>query len=337
MKYINMLIFTLFFQGCNQPALKTASMVEIRCVELSTDRNYNLRNINILDFKNDVVNFDDTLSIEMSRTGFDGEIYFRPQRNENLLVVNNHKALENNQAIKDIYGVRNDIYLDGEVVIADFNHKEFDEDKINYKKCEVYDGSTGLCKKYETFADKCNIYGYELSVHVKVRALPAGDILMDKQYKKDKKVTECMSESGDKVTQPILSLQLEELAQEISNNLIDDLLPKYKIIDVPFIETEDIYYTQEQKNILKNAIEVARTDLHKAVNIFKMLVSDTKSFSSTSLYNLGLVYEALGDIQNAKRFYFLAERIMYKSKNINPLLLQANKRVNKYKYISKGI
>lgn len=328
-KYILFLAMIAFFSSCSQ-SLKQFTTNEVsnqtaKVVSIYSDglENEVIEDILILDFNRDIVNFADNIYSELNNIYVGGERFYNVQRREDLALVYNYDSASK----KD--GVGNKTFIiNGDILLADFTTKKTLKKRTDYDNCLKYNKSTKQCALYPIVEDICTDYDYKLGVKVVIREISSSKIIYDKYFETKNTISKC-NKLGSAKELPLLSSNLDFLSKELSKQLIDDLLPKRKIVNIPFLINEDIHYTKEESNMLKNGIASFRHDRKEAIVIFESLVESTRQYSSTALYNLALAYESTREFNKAKEFYGKAFEVASMQDEISSHTIAASQRINK--------
>lgn len=306
MKYVIMLVATVFlFTGCSVSQLGTAqssTYAKVKDYSNNAVGNRLLKEVYVLDFKRDVVDFSDTLFIEMNQKYVNSKKYFNVSRRDDLALIYSYsKAMDFSQS-KDILNEK--YVLTGRVIEADFTTNNTIEEVANANECLRYDNYTNKCVLYSTYNNQCMLYTYALIIEVELGDLEQSKSLFSKVYTKNNQFKACQPlENQGYLKEPSLSEQLKALSLEIAKDVVNDFMPFSKVLKINFIKKNDIYYSQEELNLLKSALNLYVETPQGALDMFELLVKKTNEQSSVALYNLALANEAFEKSDEALVFY----------------------------------
>ena len=325
MKTIFGIIIGFFMVGCSLnplPPKKYSNYAIVESYSSNALDDLSFKDIYILDFKSDVADFSDSLYSNMNNIYFNGKKYFNTQRRDDLSLIYNYYSNKKNVAIHG-----NKYLIDGKVLVADFYTDEKIKNKLDYENCLKYN-KNGECELYPSFDEICTDYNYKLVVKIMLRDIVLSKIVYDKYYEDSNVISVC-NKVGSKKELPILSTNLSGLSASLAKKFVKDLTPQKKLIKVPLMEKNDIYYSEEEHNLLKNSLSIFEKDKIKSRLLFEELVNSTNSYSSTALYNLGVLYEFNKDYKIAKQYYSKALNVASTQENMNENIINSLKRVEK--------
>lgn len=249
--------------------------------------------------------------------------------------VNQTASLENKIANKivdnqkvftlkyDIFGT--DAVLMGEVMNSSINFETYYEKEIDYSRCRYYKYDekrrTKNCIEYAIRYIPCENRTYNVTTNIKLIKPINNSVIFSKIYDKSSHENICfdhsysirMGFSSDKYR--INS----QIANEIADDVIDDISPHYVYFNINIIEELDDknpLYSKEQKIRFENIIDlIENKNLENARNQLEILDKELNSKSFEVIYNLALIYEANGKLEIANKLYnqakFLTQNIEY--------------------------
>lgn len=324
----------LFFIGCSQNNLNIKSKNEELKAYATVDDYYSnsldkliLKDIFVLDFIRDNVDFSDRLFYKLDNIFIDNEKFYNASRRDDLVVTFKYNDFDHANFEKRQFKKQHKYYITGEIISSDYNKLLSHSEALDYDNCYRYNEKTGECATYKTYDAICTNYKYDLAIKVIVREFDGGKIIFDKLYKKDRILKDCTKFNAANV--PLLSENLKILANDVSNLVIEDFLPRKKKINVPFITMENLDYYELDKELLGNALSVFKQSRNKSIDIFKKLVANSNNSSSAALYNLALAYESILEYTNALNYYNMAFDIASMQDKIDPKIIDAIKRIEK--------
>lgn len=327
----------LFITGCSSSSNNLSNVFQknysVALPIIYTDglKDIVLEDIYVIDFNRDIVDLADNIAIGLNSIYVNNDKFFKSQRREDLTLIHNYVKSSSKRNII----TENKYIISGEVKLADFTTDEVINSRIDYESCLKYNSETNECEIYPEIDEICTDYKYVLASTVMIRNLGDSKIIYDKYFESKKSVRNC-NRLGNAKELPILSTNLDLLSKDIAKKFIDDILPKKSMVNAFFLLNEDIYYSEEEKNLLNNGVKAFYENHLKAIDIFKNLVDSTNEYSSVALYNLALVYESIKDYEHAEKYYKKAFDIAALQDEINESIVNAIKRVSRNKKF-KGI
>jgi curli biogenesis system outer membrane secretion channel CsgG len=190
-------------------------------------------------------------------------------------------------------------FVMGEVTSKGYQDKWFTEER---SEC-----ADKKCKELRKYHVSCKSRTFTLSAHIKMIAVETSQII----YSGDLSRSGDWSTCSDRNYQLPLAIEVwQSYADSIAEEFVGKISPKYVYKQIKLLEEPDIPYTAVQQSNLEQGIEFVEANrLDKAEALFSQLVFETQSNSYTANYNLGVVKEAQGEYQEAKRLYVLADRL----------------------------
>ena len=120
------------------------------------------------------------------------------------------------------------------------------------------------------------------------------------------------------------------MTDEVVKEFLPNIAPTTHKFYVVVLDSPEISYTKEQTAKLEAALEYlkhSRTD--RAEEILSDLLTSTNDKCFVAAYDLGVIKEAKGELENAKQLYNLADRLTLKpNKTINEAIVRINEAIN---------
>lgn len=155
-----------------------------------------------------------------------------------------------------------------------------------------------------------------------------GDIITSQSPSLYSKFKKC---DDDSKILPNPEQEYNKLASRMAYSFANKLTPNYTTRTLDLLDDPDIRYTSAQKDTLKYSLKFIEDNrLDKAETMLAELFQTTEGKSYVAAYNLGAVYEALGQYEEAKTYYSIADDLQTKPiKEINDAVNRINDVINK--------
>jgi len=329
-KYLSIALIStigILFSGCSAKKVTVKSIMPAQVDALTKKRN-----IAVTPFKGDNINFTGRLETKLANVRINNKPYFN--------VINRDKIGDVLKELKfqssDLVGNKAAKFgkLAGAEVIITGNVKT-SATNGSYQKpektCASYDHK-GRCLYYKTVYVNCQTSNAVLNVSINAIDVNTAQIIDAVNISKNYQGDSCKNR-GLFFYKRILTAQeaLNTLADEAVNEYVTRVSPHYISMRVELIDTVDsIDLTDNQEKRFENAlIYIEHGRIKEAEYILKKLNEETAEKSYEIAYDLGVVEEALGKLDEAKAAYSLADRIIMDSgEKPNELVDRAIERVN---------
>ncbi len=322
------IIMAIVFSGCAQKTI-------VKAVKAPKVDDKSIQNISVLKFQNDTIGQSQQISSAMANVKFDKKKYFtlidranidkilkeKELNDSGLVVLKDDKPTDGLSEVKTL--------LTGKVNNIDMSTSSFYEERTNYNNCIEYKytkHNKKYCATYQKYSVLCRTNSYNLNTSIKIIKVSNSKILFAKTYQASSKYTHC---TDDNHILPTKQNQGVVLAHDIAQQIVYDIAPSYQFFKVRLLKNPDIYYSMQEKSTLKLALELIDKKKYKYANkLLKKLNKSLKYKSYVGLYDLGLSYEILGNLNKALQYYKQADdiAIMEQNKSIDDITL-AIKRV----------
>jgi len=197
------------------------------------------------------------------------------------------------------------------------NEKNKDDSRKNKKKC----------KKRIYYKVECKRREVGISADIRLIDVRTSKIIHADNFFETTSYSSCRDEYTAIPSDITIA---QNLAQYIADSFVYKLTPHYRYRSVELLENEDIDYDSIQKRLLKSSLEyIEYGNYYKAEKLLQRLAESTGYKSYVPLYNLGVIYEAKGDYNQAREYYIMADDLV-----IEPVeqVTQANMRINSVIY-----
>ena len=202
-----------------------------------------------------------------------------------------------------------DAILTGDVLNSSLNIYPYYQTQTDYSRCRYYrydeKRNSRHCIEYRIIDIPCEKRQYNVTTSVTLIKPSTNSVIFSKIYDKSSSEDICFDRPYH--AYPDKFRVNSQIAQNIAQDILDDISPHYVYYDIEIIEElnkDNPIYTKEQKvrfeNISKLIItknlDLAKIELEKLDNEFS-----GKSFEV--IYNLALIYEAFNQLQAANELY----------------------------------
>ena len=236
--------------------------------------------------------------------------------------VDQTRSLENKIANKIIDNQRvfllknndfgTDAVITGDVINSSVRYETYYQSEVDYSRCRYYrydeKNRRSHCIEYAIRYIPCENREYNVTTNIQVIKPITNNLIFSKTYDKSSHENVCFDSpypfsrsSNDKYR--INS----QIADEIAQNIVDDISPHYVYYNVNIIEELDdknkLYSKEDKKRfesivdlIVNKNLDIAKTQLEAMDKQF-----DGKSFEV--IYNLGLIFEATNNLEIANNLY----------------------------------
>lgn len=242
-----------------------------------------------------------------------------------------NKIIDNKKVFKLTNNQFSDAIITGEVLESSLSYDIYYKKHINYKRCRYYryDEKTKkrTCVKYYVRFIPCENRDYTVKTKVRVLKPSTQIVLFSKTYNKSRSTQECYDQYYYPYhTFPRYKKDINsKLANEIANEVIDDISPHYVYYNLEIIDElneENLNFTKIQEEKFKSIVKlIENKQLSLAQELLEKLDYEFKGKSWEVLYNLGLVYEGQRNLDEANKNY---EDAKLNVKEIDDLVLITN-------------
>lgn len=295
-----MVLILLSLTGCSKN-------VKIQVLEpAQIDRAAQTKQIAVSDFRDDTVGLSGKIEALLAKQTLDGQKYFTTVSRDDIDRVLTEQKLQYSGVVNEsklveageILGAQ--AFISGEVISASAKDNRHYE-----KRTKCMDDK---CKKIRSYQVFCITRSINLSVNIKMTDVSKADIIYADAYAKSRHWKHCQD---DRTMLPSKSEGLGKLATLIANEFVYQLTPHYSTLTVSLLDDPDLDYTSKQEKTLEVAIDYIEAGrLDKAERLLGTLLTSTHNRSYVAAYNLGVVKEAQGELEDAKRLYLMADELL---------------------------
>lgn len=266
----------------------------------------NTKNIAVTPFHHDRANLADKIEAAISSQRIDNKPYFRVINRTDLSRIIDEQKIQNSGLMDESTAVEVGNLLGAQAIISgsvDAPAMHDDYYYVKRTKCKGK-GEERRCWEVKVSCEKRTI---GLSAQIRMIDVSTGGIIYAENVSRQQQWDHC---ADDTRTLPSQQAGTQLLAGAMAKTFAYKLTPHYRNISVTLMEDPDIAYSDQQEKLLENAllyIKQARFD--KAEALLRRLMESTASQSYVPFYNIGVVYEARGDFQEAQHYYRAADEL----------------------------
>lgn len=289
----------LLLSGC-------AHKVQVNALQpAQIDRAAKIRTIAVYPFQRDSVGLSSKVETALASKRIDGESHFTMVSRNDSERIFQEQRLQNSGLLDEATSVEvgnllgAQAHISGVVNVAEATDKHYREKR---QKC-----ADDKCKEMQTYTVSSTSRAFHLAVQLNMVDIEKGDLIYS-DIQNERKLWRTCSDSNYAL--PSRSRGLELLALNIATKFAGKLAPFYYTFDIVLLDEPDVDYSDEQEKMLDNAIiYIDRKRYEKAEHLLSRLLDDTQEKSYVAAYNLGVVKEIKGELQEASQLYTLADEL----------------------------
>lgn len=287
-------------------AISCTKSIKLKVLEpAKVGRAATTKQIAVSAFKGDHIGLAAKIETNLSKQVVEGEKFFTTVSRNEVDRLIKEQSLQYSGVLKEdrlveagqLLGVQ--AFVSGEVSAASGQDETFYEERFRCldKKCQ----------QLQTYQVRCTRRNLTLAATVKMTDVALGDIIVAENFSKHQSWTSCVDQMQ---RLPAISAGLDALTNEVASQFVAMLTPQYRTLEVVLLDEPDIDYSAAQSKTLSVALEFLEAGrLDKAEPLLTALLNATQERSYVAAYNLGVVKEALGQYDMAKRLYRLADQL----------------------------
>lgn len=300
---ISILSLIFLFNGC-------ASKITIKALQSSKIEKEKINSIKVERFRNDDINQTESLANKIANKVVDNKRVF---------------TLKN-----DIFGT--DAILTGEVLQSSATYNVYYRNEVDFSRCRYYryDERTRVkqCMEYYIRYIPCEAKEYNVTTAITLIKPINNQIIFSKTYSTNTSDNVCYDRYF--YDYPYMPAHLtahsdkfrvnSQLADSISNAILDDISPHYIYFDVEIMEelNDNPIYTKTQKQRFEDSVTLMeKGNLDLAKYNLESLNQELQGKSFEVLYNLALIYEATNNLQIANNLYNQAKTLTFNVKDLD--------------------
>lgn len=306
-KSLLFLSLLLFFTGC-------APKVTITSLQSSKVDNPSSRQLSVLEFKQDKIGQRASIIAELSKLKIENKPYFTLVERDNLKEILKEKRLNDSALvdIKDFSSIKGltqvKAFLTGEVLHSRVQRRHYNKIVNNYNRCAQYNKDKE-CIRYSKIFMHCQTNTYSVLTQIKLTEAESAHVIFSERYLEEETQSACGSQ---RTLLDSKSTRNAVLAQKIAQRVLKDIAPSYMTFSVTLLEDLDKELTTSQENRFANALKMLENSHYKKAQELLMQLHYEVPQSFVILYNLGITFEALNNLNEALKLYIQAEELAIK-------------------------
>lgn len=319
------------------PFLATGCSKQIKVTTIEPaeiERAAQLKRIAVMQFKKDSPGLGGQIESELSQKKLAGKRYFTLIDRQNINKIMKEQKLQYSGLLDESESVKlgelmgAQALITGEVTGSDRSDSFYNETRT---KCK-----DKTCKEFITYNVRCQNRRINMSANIRMVDISRGDIIYSDSFSRLVEADKC---NDDSRVLPSLSQGLNQLSKSISKQFVYKITPNYRTSYITLLDDPEIRYNRDQKTWLESGLEFSESNrLDKAESFFEKLVVSTQSKCLVATYNLGTVKEALGNYQEAKTYYQIADELQTKPINeINKAVKRIDSVIAKHQKATEQI
>jgi hypothetical protein len=205
-----------------------------------------------------------------------------------------------------------DAVVTGNVLNSSVTYNTYYRSEIDYSRCRYYRyderNRSRHCMEYVVRQIPCENREYNVTTNINIIKPITNEVLFSKTYDKSSHDNMCFDRPYPfyRTNSDIFRIN-SQIADQISQDIVDDMSPHYVYYSINIIEELDDNnksYTKDQENRFEKAVDLI---VNKYLDLAKIELEvldkelNNKSFEVT--YNLALIYEASSQLEIANKLY----------------------------------
>ena len=330
----------IFMSGCAQKRVTIKALEPAEVGVLA-----NKKHIAVAKFKNDTVGLAGKIEANLANAKVNGQKYFTVVNRQQMNKILAEQKLQSSEMIDPasaaklgkLLGVQ--AMITGSVDSATGTMGSYLDDR---KECLRYYKDGSGCAQWHFYKVKCNTTTATVSASMSIIDVETAAVLYGDTYNKTYNADSCKAGQSsiaglltfDTGPKRILSKNqaINKLTEAIAQEFSLKLVPHYVYLHVELLEDLDIEKTTDaQEKRFENALKyIASGRLKKAEKMLQTLLDEFNGNSAVIAYDLAVVKEALGKLEEAKKLYQLADdKTVEPVKEINRAILRIDEEIQK--------
>lgn len=290
---------TLLLTGC-------AQRVQIKSLQpAQISRAAVTKKIAVIAFKNDRVNLSGNIEAKIAQYRLDDKPYFTTVSRKDFDKVLKEQKIQDSGLVESSSMGAAASMIGAQAIISG------DVATPSMKRVDYYETRT-KCKKDQCWEERVYCINQTAALGAQIRMIDTqkGDIIYADSINKSASWSHCRDDS---FVLPTLQMASEQLADAIAKDFVSKLAPHYVYAQVVLLEKPDLEYSDNQKLLLENALEYIKQNRYdKAQSLLTELIDSTAEKSYVPLYDLGVLKEAQGQLEEAQNLYKKADDLTVK-------------------------
>jgi len=276
-----------------------------------------MKKIAVTDFKNDKIGLSGKIESSIAKHKLDKKRYFTVLSRKDINKVIAEQELQSSDLLDEKTASRvgkligAQALINGEVASANGESSRYRKDM---KECLSY-YKKGGCARWHFYKKICNTTKATVSANINIVDIETGTIIYGDNITKDYNGDSCKPKFKSLFSgpQPLLSKRqaINKLSSDIANEFVHKITPNYVHFNVALLESieyDGVNSKQEQQ--FENALEYIKAGrMIKAKAILSRLMDEVNGKSYVVAYDSGVVSEALGKLDDAKKLYVISDNL----------------------------
>lgn len=330
-----LIVFAALMTGCAQKVqIKALNPAEVG--EMASKKK-----IAVSKFRNDKVGLSGKIESKIAKHKLDKKRYFTILSRKDMNKVISEQKLQSSELMDEKTTTRigkligAQAIINGEIASASAESGKYLQDK---KECLRY-YKKGGCAQWRFYKVTCRTTQATVAANLNIVDIETGSIIYGDTISKDYNGDSCKNTGFFSSSSKVLSKRqaIDMLTNQIANEFVKKITPHYVFINVAIIDDIDISVTGAQKDQFKNALEFIKFGrLDRADKMLGELMDQTNGRSYAIAYDNGVVKEAKGELEEAKKLYSMADSLTMKPvEEINLAVIRIDKLIEKRKRAQK--
>jgi len=259
------------------------------------------------------------------------ERFYRDDVNQTVSIAN--KIANNVIDNKRIFELRDsdfgtDAILSGEVLNSSLDTQVYYRTEVDYSRCRFYRyderNRSRECIEYHIRQIPCEKREYNVTTNIKLIKPITNNVIFSKTYDKSSFDDMCFDHHSYYPVYPNSRDKFRvntQIADDIANNILDDISPHYVYYDIEIIEELDedtLVFSKGQEKRFEKIVELIETrNLDLAKNELEILDKEFNQKSFEVIYNLALIHEAYNNLKIANELYNEAKMLTLNAKYLD--------------------
>ncbi|MDY0233671.1 MAG: CsgG/HfaB family protein [Sulfurimonas sp.] len=327
------LITALLMSGCAQK-IKIKALQPAEVEEMATKKK-----IAISSFKNDYYGLSGKIESQIAKHKLDQKRYFTVVSRRDLDKIIAEQKLQSSELMDEATATRvgkligAQAVINGEIASASGESGRYLKDA---KECLNY--TKKGCTKWRYYKVTCHTTKASVSANINIVNVETGSIIYGDTLNKEYSADSCRPIISDYFSlgssTAILSKgqALNRLTTEIANEFVYKLTPNYIYFEVALLDKVELDdATSKQKQTFENSLEFIKAGrMDRAESLLQQLLDELDGRSYVVAYVYGVVQEAEGRLNDAKKAYTLADDLTTKPvEEINLALRRIDNSIDK--------
>jgi curli biogenesis system outer membrane secretion channel CsgG len=292
-----LLLGLLLLTGCS-------NRVKVQALQpAKIDRAAKTKTIAVHQFSSDSVGLSSKIEASLASKRIEGENYFTMISRSDVERIFKEQRLQNTGLLDERSSVQVGNLLGAQALISGVvSSADSADSRYSEKRQKCADKA---CKELYEYTVPCTKRSMNVAAQVKMVDIEKGDIIYSDMLSAADDWYKC---SDDSYTLPSASQGLERLSSKLALQFTEQLTPSYLTLYVVLLDDPDTDYSDEEEKMLENAlIYIDHERYEKAEDILSRLLAQTHERSYVAAYDLGVLKEIKGELEEAKQLYALAD------------------------------